>query len=74
MIRGENMQNLNNNEINKLKEVLFKWLDNDNVQTWASAADALIKLGGISQQQAQSEVIEYMKKATQVIEKEGKKE
>ena len=52
------MKNLTDDEKTRLKKVLFKWLDSDDLQTWVSAADTLIKLGGISLQEAQSEVIE----------------
>ncbi len=52
------MKNLTDNEKIILKKVLFKWLDSDDLQTWVSAADTLIKLGGISLQETQPEIIE----------------
>lgn len=68
------MKNLTDDEISRIKDVLFKWLDSDNLQTWATAAGLLIQLGGISAQEMQSEALEYMKKAMQAIERTEKKE
>ncbi len=48
------MEYLTDKEIARIKEVFFKWLDDDDIQTWTSAADALIKLEGMSTQESKS--------------------
>ena len=67
------MRNLIDSEVARLKDVLFKHLNNEDLQTWATAAMNLIKLGELSAQETQSEVLEYMKRVTQALEKEEKK-
>ena len=67
------MKNLTDNEIAKLKDILFKWAESENLQEWASAVSALIKLGEISTQEAQSQALTYMQKAMKVIDQEEKK-
>lgn len=62
------MKNLTESEIAKLKDILFKWADSDNLQEWASAVSALIKLGEISTQEAQSQAIAFMEKAMKAID------
>ena len=39
------MKNLTESEVAKLKDILFKWVDSDNLQEWVNAVNALIKLG-----------------------------
>ena len=68
------MKNLTKSEIERIKDVLFVWLTSDNLQTWATAAAHLIKLGEISTQEAQSEAIKYMNETTAVFENEQKKD
>ncbi len=62
------MRNLTESEVAKLKDILFKWVDSDNLQEWVNAVNALIKLGEISTQEAQSEALAYMNKAMKFLD------
>ncbi|KKK83777.1 hypothetical protein LCGC14_2789960 [marine sediment metagenome] len=62
------MKNLTESEVAKLKDILFKWVDSDNLQEWVNAVNALIKLGEISTQEAQSQAIAFMEKAMKAID------
>ena len=62
------MKNLTESEVAKLKDILFKWADSDNLQEWVNAVNALIKLGEISTQESQSEALDYMNKAMKFLD------
>jgi len=64
------MKNLTESDVSRLKDILFKWVDSENVQVWATAVNALIKLGEISTQEAQSEALVYMNKAMKFLDKQ----
>ncbi len=65
------MKNLTDKELATLKEKLFAELKSENLQTWATASAQLIQLEQTSVQELQSEAIQYMRKAMEVIEKGG---
>ena len=67
------MKNLTESEIARIKDILFKWADSDDLQEWASAISALIKLGEISTQEAQSEVLAYMNKTMKFFDENDDK-
>ncbi len=67
------MKNLTENEVARIKDILFKWADSDNVQEWASSISALIKLGEISTQEAQSKALAYMNKAMKFLDENDDK-
>ena len=64
------MKNLTDSEVERLKDILFKWAGSDNTQEWVNATNALIRIGEISTQEAQAEAIKYLNKVTAAMEKE----
>ena len=68
------MKNLSVGEMMVLKEKLFAELKSEELQTWATASAQLIQLEQTSVQELQSEAIQYMRKAMEVIEKAGDEE
>ena len=64
------MKNLTDSEVSRLKDVLFKWLGNEDIQVWATAAAHLIRLGEISTQETQTEALQYMKKFAAALDEE----
>ena len=67
------MKNLTESEISRIKDILFKWAESENLQEWASAISALIKFGEISTQEAQSEALAYMNKAMKFLDENDDK-
>ena len=67
------MKNLTENEVARIKDILFVWADSDNLQEWASAISALVKLGEISTQEAQSKALAYMNKAMKFLDENDDK-
>ena len=67
------MKNLTESEVARIKDILFKWAESENLQEWASAISALIKLGEISTQEAQSEVLAYMNKTMKFFDENDDK-
>ncbi len=62
------MKNLTESEVARIKDILFNWADNENLQIWATAISALIKLGEISTQEAQSKALAYMNRAMKFLD------
>lgn len=66
------MKNLTDSELARLKDILFKWAESDNVQEWVNGVNGLIRLGEISTQETQTEALKYMKKFAKALDEEGK--
>ena len=67
------MKNLTESEVARIKDILFKWADSDDLQEWVNAISGLIKLGEISTQETQSEALKYMNKAMKFIDENDEK-